>query len=93
MKTFWYLLVQFFLYSLLFFIICLAAVLWFIRQAVLAIGHRPKAFVGTAAGGSSIVKIWARTILSILKAIRGYLGKHVKDHHPRVYRTLFRLFQ
>lgn len=93
MKTFWYLLVQFFLYILLFFIICLAVVFWFMRQVVLAIGHNPKAVVGTAAGGASIVKIWARTFLSILKAIRGYLGKHVKNHHPRVYRILFRLFQ
>lgn len=93
MKTGWFLLVSFFNYVLLFIIICLAAVLWFMRKAVLAIGHNPKAFVGSAAGGSSIVKAWAKAILSILKLIRGYLEKYVKIHYPRAYQILFRIFR
>ena len=93
MRTIWFLLVSFFKYYLLLVIICLAGLLWIVREFVLAVGHNPKAVVGTAAGGAYAVKIWAKSILNMVKVVRGYLGKYVKIHHPGVYQRLFRIFR
>lgn len=92
METFWFLLVQFLRYSLLYIIICLAAIFSFMEAIILAIGRHPKGVVGNAMGAPSIVKTWAKINLGILRWIKKYLRKYVKAHHPRVYRILSVLF-
>ena len=93
METFWFLLIQFFRYTLLYIIICLAAIFWIMQAIISAIAHHPRAVVGSAMGASSIVKAWAKINLSVLRWVKKYLRRYVRGHHPRAYQVLFTLFQ
>jgi len=73
----------------LFFIVSLAGAFWLLQVMFLRVARSARS---PAVGASLIIKGWARLHAKLFGWLRRFLGRYVKKHHRKVYRTLETIF-
>lgn len=90
---FWFWLLQFLRYALLSQILVIVSILWIQQRILVAIARHPYILTGKAMGAGAIVKFLAKIGQRLSIKVRTRLGHYVLTYHPRLYRSLYMLFQ